>query len=238
MTPRDIILLALKDAGIVGVGNAASAEDMNDAFTRLNMMLGVWSARRWMVYHLIDVAKTSTGAASYTVGPGGDFNVARADRLEAAFARYLPQGAPNQIDYPLNVLQSREDYNRIALKGQAGFPSGVFLDTDYPLGTLYVWPIPTAGTYEIHITVRAAIAQFANLSDNITLPPSYLEALEYSLAVRLRAAYQLPPDPTIVGLARAAVNTVTNNNVQIPVIQMPEALRRGRVYNPYTDGAA
>jgi hypothetical protein len=71
MTPLDLITLALKKAGVVGVGQTPEAEDTNDAFSDLNMMLGQWNRRRWLVYHLLDVAKVSTGAASYTVGPNG-----------------------------------------------------------------------------------------------------------------------------------------------------------------------
>ena len=38
-TPSDLITLALKTANVLGVGQTASAEDMNDAFNLLNMMM-------------------------------------------------------------------------------------------------------------------------------------------------------------------------------------------------------
>lgn len=41
-TAGSIINLALKMAGILGVGQTATAEDANDAFTVLNMMLAQW----------------------------------------------------------------------------------------------------------------------------------------------------------------------------------------------------
>ena len=109
-TPQDIITFAQKAMGILGVGQTALAEDNGDALNALNGMIGQWTRKRWIVYHLIDVAVTTTGAMSYTVGPGCDFNVPRVDRLEAAFFRQYVSGVPGQtyVDYPLTILEARE----------------------------------------------------------------------------------------------------------------------------------
>lgn len=233
MTPRDIIILALKQAGVLGQGQTPSAEDTNDAFKLLNMMMGQWNRKRWLIYRLQDVAFVSTGAASYTVGLGGNFNTARADRIQAAFVRLL--NGPTPVDAPLAVITSREDYNRIAIKAQTGFPQAVFYDPTFPLGTLYTWPVALSGIYEIHLTLKIELAQFANLSEDIALPPEYQEALFYNLAGRLRPAYQLPPDPTVSALAKAALNTIRNANGAIPTMQMPRELVGGWGYNVYSD---
>ena len=82
MTPVDLIRLALRDSGVNGVGQTPNAEDNNDAFTHLNMMLAQWNRKRWLIYHTIDVSLVSTGALSYSVGAGGDFNTPRPDRVE------------------------------------------------------------------------------------------------------------------------------------------------------------
>jgi hypothetical protein len=236
MTPLTLITQALKKAGVVGVGQTPEAEDTNDAFSDLNMMLGQWSRRRYLVFHLVDVAKVSTGAMSYTVGPGGDFNVSRPDRVERAYVRSLQQAAPNQPDYPLTVIPSMEDYTTIGLKSIVGFPQRVFLDTNYPLTTLYVWPIPTVGLYEIHLLLKADLPGFTTLTQDINLPPEYQEAILYNLAVRLAASYKMPVDPVVVSIAKSSLNTIRNSNVQIPTLRLPDDLTRGSVYNIYTDG--
>jgi hypothetical protein len=235
MTPLDIITLALKKAGVVGVGQTPEAEDTNDAFSDLNMMLGQWSRRRWLVFHLVDVARVSTGAASYTVGPGGDFNVARPDRIESAYVRSLQQAAPNRPDYPLSVVTSMEDYAAIGLKSIVGFPRMVFLDSGFPTGTLYPWPIPTIGLYEIHLLFKADLAGFAALTDDVNLPPEYQEAIVYNLVVRLAASYKITPDPVVVAIAKSSLNTVRNSNVQIATLKLPDDLVRSGTYNVYTD---
>ncbi len=235
-TPGDIIALALRDSGVLGQGQTASAEDTNDAFFRMNMMIGQWASKRWLIYHLVDVAKVSTGAQSYSVGPGGDFNVAyRPDRLEAAFFRQTVQSQPNQVDYPLELIEARETYNNIALKRLSSFPSYVFYDSDFPLGHVYPWPIPQANIYEVHLTLKEVLNQFTTLTQNINLPAEYIPLLHYNLCVRLRPAYQMPPDPSITALAKDALNVVRNSNTQIPRLQMPTDLVRPGIYNPYSD---
>jgi hypothetical protein len=235
-TAADIIALALRHSGVIGVGQTAMAEDTNDAFALLNMMLSQWSRKRWLVYHLIDVFTTSTGALRYSIGAGGDFNTPRPDRIESAFARQIIPSGQNRIDYPLDLIQSREDYNLIALKTLGTWPSAVFYDSDYPLGYVYFWPLPQSGQFDLHLSLKQTLAQFANLADEINLPPEYIPTLFYNLAARLRPAYQMPPDPTITALAMDSLNVIRGANAQIPSLRMPNAVvGQGRSYNVYSD---
>lgn len=234
-TARDLITSALKKSGVVGVGQTASAEDANDLFDDLNDMMSQWAYERWLVYHLVDVPLVSTGAQSYTVGPGGDFNVtARPDRLEAAFVRFL--GATATPDLPLKLLQSREDYNRVTLKSQPGFPQAIFYDSAFPLGSVFpVW-VPTAGIYEIHLTLKAVLSIFASLDTVVSLPPVYNAAIRWNLTARACVSYSLPVPPGVVAFAKNALNVIRNSNTQVPELRMPPGLvRRGGRYNIFTD---
>lgn len=235
-TVAELISLALLDSGVIGQGQTASAEDTNNAFRRLNMMLSQWQRKRWLVYHLIDVSLTSTGAQSYTIGTGGNFNTPRPDRLEAAFFRQIAGSGVQQIDYPLDLIQSREDYNNIALKTMGTWPSAIFYDSAYPLGNIYVWPVPAASLYAIHLTLKQPLTQFATLVETINLPPEYEAALHYNLCTRLRPAYQLAPDPSITALAVDSLNVIRNANTQLATLKMPAAvLGTRRMYNVYSD---
>lgn len=222
----DLINLALKDSGVLGIGQNAQAEDISDTLRRLNMMLGQWSERRWLVYHLVDTACVCTGAQSYTVGVGGDFNIARPARIEAAYIRQL-NGTPNQpVDFWLGEIKSREDYSLLALKGLHSSPSDrFFYDSDYPSGKLFPWPIPSDG-YEVHIVTKAVLGAFATVADTVILPAEYEEAIYLNLMTRLRVAYRLPADKVQIGLAKAALNTIRRSNFQIGRLRMPAALRR------------
>lgn len=233
-TPRDIINLALKTANVLGVGQTASAEDTNDCFNVLNMMVAQWQRRRYMVYQLIDQALQATGQQSYTVGPGGDFNMPRPSKLEFAYFRQNA-GTPLPVDYPLEILRAREDYSRISIKTLNAFPQFAFYDAGNPLGNLFVWPIPN-NQYEIHIVVMQQIQQFVNLSDQIVLPPEYKAALMWNLTMKLYPLYGLPVNEAVKAEAETAMRIIEQANAQIPVLQMPAALRgRSGTFNVYGD---
>lgn len=235
-TPGDICTQALLDAGITGQGQTPSAADTNNAFTRLSWLLSQWNRKRWLIYHLIDVAKVCTGAQSYTIGPAGDFNTPRPDQLEYCFLRQITQSQPNQIDYYLKAMLAREDYAKISLKGLVSFPQVYFYDSGWPSGTLYPWPIPQASIYELHIGVKDQLTAFTGLTQSINLPPEYEAALYYNLLIRLRSAYQLPADEEANGFARDALSVIRNANAQIAQLTLPRRLMsRGSKYNIFGD---
>lgn len=234
-TPNEIINQAFKKSGVLGVGQTASAEDTNDAFLDLNDMLAQWQRQRWLIWHLVTTGFTSTGAVSYTVGPGGNFNIPRPDRLESAFLRQLVTTQPNQVDYPLGIIQAREDYNRIALKTLSTFPMYVFYDSAYPTGVVYPWPVPQPSIYQLFITTKAHLSRFSTLTEEIDLPPEYIAALKWNLAARLRPSYQLPEDPQITALANIALNVIRNANAQVARLTMPDDVVRNGNYNIFSD---
>lgn len=236
-TWSDLILLSLKSAGIVGVGQNAMAEDMNDACQILNDMIAQWQRRRYLVYHLVEAVYTATGAQSYTVGPGGNFNIAeRPSIINAAFARQVINANPNQIDYPLAMLPSRETYSQISMKSLQSFPQWAFYDASYPTAALFTYPVIT-GQFEIHIIYPALLQTAVNLADPITVPPEYREALRYNLAARLCVGYGLAVPPGVVSLAKSALNTMRTANAQIPLMGMPKGLNGGFRYNIFSDSA-
>lgn len=236
-TARDLIVLALKDSGVLGVGQTASAEDITDNLKRLNIMLSQWARQRWIVWNLTSTGIVSTGAQSYTVGTGQDFDIPRPDRLEDAYIRLLNPSGQNQVDYPLEMIEAREDYDRLSLKSLTSWPSYCFYDSGYPTGNVYFWPIPTSAQFQLFIVTKTAIGNIADPSDTLNLPPEYEGAVLYNLAARMRPAYQLAPDPSVTALAQASLNILRTENAQVPRLQMPKGLpgQSGRLYNIFSD---
>lgn len=248
-TIGDLARQALRECGAFGLGQSPTHDDVNEAWARIQWMLQQWERKRWMVYHLVNLPLVSTGATSYTIGPGGQFNTGtnsvRPERIESAFVRQIqtgsggPQDLLNEIDYTLEILQSREDYDKITLKNlQAGPGEAIFLDTAWPLGSVYVWPVPQANLYEIHVSVREQLPySFATANTQITLPYEYYAAIVYNGALRLRSRFQLstfPGDP-LPGMAKDALATVRGPNTQIAKLRMPSTIRRRGLYNIFSD---
>ena len=226
-TALDIITLALKTANVVGVGQTASAEDVNDSFRLLNMLLAQLQRRRYFVYQLQTTSKQATGAQSNTVGPTGDFNIPRPAKIESAYFRLLTTG-PQPVDYPLEIIRAQEDYNKIGLKSLNAFPRYAFYDMAFPLGNLFVWPIPN-NQYTIFISTMLQLQQFQTVNDTVVLPPEYAAALYWNLVPELWTFYGVTPDPTtearVVKKAAAALDIIEEANAQIPQLAIPSALK-------------
>ena len=123
-TVQDICTAALREAGVVGIGQTPTAQDITDAWTRLQWMLQEWNEDRYYVYHLVTkVIPTSApltdanGVSYYPVGPGagslGGFETGqntgsapnevatsqRPQEVNSCFLRQLTNGIPgtNQL---------------------------------------------------------------------------------------------------------------------------------------------
>jgi hypothetical protein len=349
-TCQQVMWLALRAAGRINDMQSVSdtSADWDTAFSMLNGMVSQWQRRRWLVPNLVDTWTNSTGAQSYTVMPGGDFDIPRPDRIESAFARFgtitqrstyalgflpvaplssgglwnnagvlsfvagvnapawaaaLPTSPPanggywndagvisdvqgpiavsgwagtlpadpnelhlsvpaggfwddtgvvavvpgasdtpppivaaNGFDYPLNVIQSREDYNKIGLKGLSTWVGSVFYDAAFPVGRLFFTAgVPISGLFELHISTKAAVGGYATSADLLNLPPEYIEALTTNLPLRIMALDPKGPQPTPIqlGLARAALQTIRTANAQVTELNMPAEFMQGHRGNGY-----
>jgi len=216
-TAQDLIDLSLRDSGVLGVGQTALTQDYTDSLRRLNMMLSQWSRRRWLVYHLVDTSAASTGAASYTLGTAQTFNIARTDRLDAAYV------VKSGTSTPMRIINSREEFDRITAMAQTGAPEYVFYDSNYPTGNVYFWPIPD-NTYTLHVLTKVQLQQFASISDVVSLPPEYEAAIYANLMQLFRIAYRLPPDDDIEKLAEQTLLTLQEANLQDSNLRMPKKI--------------
>ena len=230
-TARDIIILSLKEAGILGVGQTPLSEDVNDCFVYLQEMTSQWQERRWMIPGLTDITGVGNNAISNTIGTGGYYNVPRPDKIQAGyFIQNTASGTP--VSFPLASIFSFEDYYRIAVKQLNTFPTHFFYDgqNNAGLGNVYIWPIPDP-SYTIHLLVKSQLGWPNNLNSVFTMPDEYAEAVHYNLAIRICSAYQVDPKPSTGGLAKVALNTIKVANTQIPELQMPPSLRKGKAFS-------
>ena len=234
-TARDLITIALFDAGVFGTGQTPQASDINNGLTRLNDMIAQWQRQRWLIWCTKDVSMPMTGALSYTIGTGQYFNTPRPDRLEdGCFLRQITPAVPNQPDWPMKLVQSHEAYNQIRLKRLGSFAQCVFYDSAFPYGNIFPWPLPS-NLYELHLLVKEQLQSFVNLSTVYNMPEEYKRAIRFNLQEEFLSAYRLPPDDKLSMRAAAALNVIRNANAQIPVLKMPADLYRPGLYDVFSD---
>ena len=202
-TALDIITGALRRINAYAPGETLSTADANDALQLLNDLLDTWSTEHLTVYaNAEDTATLTPGKPSYTIGTGGDINVARPLRVVQVFTRITTSGA-GAIDYPCEEAAS-EQYLSIGLKSQPGpWPRMFFYNSTFPLGTLYLWPVPTMAG-ELHLWCDNVLSQFATLTDVLSMPQGYARALKLNLALELAPEYKKEPSALLVEQARSA----------------------------------
>lgn len=164
----------------------------------------------------------------------------RPAKIESAFVRQIINGG-SPVDFDMRILQSMEDYNRIALKSMSGFPGAVFLDASWPLANMYWWPVPQSGLYSVNVTVLEQLpTSFLSLATPVNLPREYYSAILYNLALRLRIPFSIPtfPGDPLPGMAKNSLNVLRGANTAIAALQMPGALRRDGGYNIFSDQGA
>lgn len=230
-----LIQNALEDGGIIGVDETPEQIIINKAFRHANWLLAQWARKRWLVYSLTEYAIISTGQNIYNVGLNQPVNInPRPDRLEYAYLRFLNSSEPAQfpVDIPITVIPSKEDYSRITVKTIGTLPWEVFYDPQWPVGQLYFWPVPNSTIYEMHVGFKTVLPRFASLTQKIQFPPEYEVALNWCLARRFRASFQLPPDPEITQLGREGLNVIRLANQAVSTLVLPAFLRnRNRAYD-------
>jgi len=161
-TARDLCVDALKESGQLGVGQTPLAEDINDAFTRMQRMLASWQKQRWLVPSLQEFQLTADASTYYTVGLGGDVNIIPPSDIKGGYVVQRNTGS-TPVSLPLKKIFSYEDYIRITVKELQSLPTYFFYDNQYPLARLYPWPIPNS-RYELHFIYQSRLGFGSTIS--------------------------------------------------------------------------
>lgn len=233
-TARAIITLAAKEAGILGVGQTLLAEDVNDCLTYLQRLTDTWQKKRWLVPAQETLVLPCTGAKSYTIGPIGSDLVydPRPPNISAVYVIQNNTG-PTPVSLELDPLFAYEDYARISVKDLQSLPDHFFYDAQWPQANFYPWPIPSS-VYTLYLIVRVPLNWPQNNLDQVfSLPPEYLEAIHYNLAMRIASGWKMPISDDTRAMAKGSLNTLRVTNTQVPRMTMPPGLTRGKAFNIY-----
>ncbi|HET7880545.1 MAG TPA: hypothetical protein VFL55_06635, partial [Acetobacteraceae bacterium] len=104
----------------------------------------------------------------------------------------------------------------------------VFYESGWPTGRVLFWPVPPANLYGLYLVIKGPLPTYTTLVDPLNLPPEYLEAMIWSLCVRMQISYGLPANPGHVAAMNQAMATLRNANAQIAELVVPvPAMRRG-----------
>lgn len=220
VTVSSVLARALRLAGVLASGETPDATMQADALEALNSMLDAWRTESLLVHALRTESLTITGAASYTVGDGGDLDTVRPVKIEAAFWR------SGETDYPLAIANA-VTWSQVGNKSlQADVPEWLYYEPAYPLGVVYLSSIPSSGT--LHLVVWTPISEVGAF-DEFSFPPGYRDAITYQLAMRLCQEYGRAVTRELAGLGKAAKDDIKRVNFRAPIMQT--GLGSGRPYD-------
>lgn len=236
-TVSDIATAALRELGVLGAGETATADEADDALTALNNLIDQWAAERLQIYTITRTTWTiNSGDGEYAVGTGADVNVARPVFVE--HVNLIDTSTDPDHETQLTPLTD-DAWSRMPMKAlTAPMPTCWYYNPTFPTGTLTLWPVPTDSTLAGALYAPAAVAQFAAINTSFALPPGYQRMVTKALALELAPSYERQPSPLLVEQAREARAVVKRANTRLMDLSIDAgALVQGRAtYNILCDG--
>jgi hypothetical protein len=190
---RDTLIQMAFELIKVGVeGETLSSDDITIATRALNIMIKAYHVHGLQLWKRASVTVPLTAAtAAYTIGRSGTPTVT-ADRPLRILEAYRIDSNSNQV--PLTPITLQE-YYALPNLAQVGIPVQYAFNPTLDNSTVYLWPVPAtadATEYDVKLIVQSPLNDMDSSTDNFDFPEEWLEALYYSLAVRLAPRYGLP----------------------------------------------
>ena len=176
-----IVAQAYENAGLIEDGDEPNSEQFAKGMNRLNDIIGVETTHGLKLWPNQDTTVSLTAnKATYTLGPGGNVNIARPMRVANNEAYYLDTSGNQRPLLPL----SRDDYTRLSQRTQQGAINSFFYDPQQTLAIVAFWNTPDsqAATGTAHLILQIPISYVSSLLDQINFPQEWYMFLHWALA--------------------------------------------------------
>ena len=236
-TGFDLVKAAMRLIQVSSSDTDITAAELKDGIESLNRMIDQWGVEELMLYQVTrETFPLTNGQNPFTIGYGGDWNTARPTKIVDAYLTIQAGSLP--VDYPMQII-GYDDYNAIRLKTlTTNFPSYLYYEPSFPIGTVYIYPLCAASNETITITSWKPLCLINDPTCYLELPPGYWEAIVFNLAIRIAEEYQFDIRPTTVALAQNALRIIKRMNQRTPSLQTDTALMNTSQmrYSIYSDG--
>lgn len=234
VTALDILTAAFVQLNVFQVGSSIGAPQSDDAFKRLNRMLGGWALQNLTIPNVTrDVFALIAGKGGpsnpYSIGVGGTLNTDKPPSQSSITAVGLLLGGTTPAVEVPRVLYTDDAYNRIAIKELSNsLFTGLYYNATFAtaFGTVNLWPVPDNTLHSLVLYHESPLTSFVDLVTPYSLPIGYEEALVYNLERRMAGPYgrAMPPDDLL--LANQGMRLIKRNNVNL--VDMPNDFGRDR----------
>lgn len=210
---------------LIGLGNPSNADSLK-ALIALNNMIGLWGLEVLGESVISENFALSVGKDVYTIGSGGDFDTVRPVRVESFYIR-----DSNGYDRIVKEFSSTE-YDKITDKSISGKPRYFYYLSEYPLGKIVLNREPDEN-YTAYFKFIKHFTEYSALTDTVSLPNEYKEALAYNLAVSEASKRDIQLNQLVYLKAEDAKRLIDMRNMREKI---PAKVKFGRgEYNIFTD---
>lgn len=213
ITALELIRRSLYLINALAAGEQPDSNTANDCLQTLNEMVDGWSTQTLAVFgSATEEYILVPNQGTYTYGVGGNFNGPRPIYVNDAYVTRLG------VSTPLDI-RSQEEFDGITLKAQTNqLPERLCYINTYPLGTVMIWPIPSEAI-TVGLNSLRVLTTPLTLATALALPPGYLKAMRYNLAVDLWPEYSNP----LTDIARIE-KTAKNSKMDIKTANSVEVI--------------
>jgi hypothetical protein len=241
VSANDLVTRAMKALKALGSNEVPTAAEANDGLVALNALLDSLSLQDLASYEVLEQSfPLVVGQQSYTIGIGGNINVARPDDISEAYIQDT-----NKNNFGMRMVE-RPEWNMIGNRGPtitSQIPNTMFYDPQFPLGVINLFPTPLL-VYTCFFDTTLAQATFATLATVLSMPPGYERLYVYNLAVEMANmfGFDIPPvgpgQKNVVQLAEDAMTAVKSKNIKPVPSNYDDAIvsHSYATYNIYSDG--
>ena len=210
-TAEDLVESAMRLVGALDQGRSAAPRELASVLVMLNDMIESWNLQKPLIYEITREEFSLSSKNPHTIGlatggeAAGDFAVPRPPKIQSAST------LSGTIERPIDILSDSE-WQDIRAKGTQGTrPRDLWYEREWPLGKIWLWPDPSAGA-KLILNLWKQMPSGMGLVDRFSVPPGYLRAIRFNLAVEIASEWKMNPPNQVLRIAKESKAAITSIN--------------------------
>lgn len=214
----DFLGAALAEIRSARAGDTVGGDDLAHALLVFNEYLDALNADDRAIYAVTFTTHTLTPSLQpHTIGLAANtptLSVTTARPTKVIGANLVLTSVTPNVRVPITV-RDRGWWLNVATRGiTSTVPTDLYYSADWPNGSIYLWPVPTAA-YGLELETSTLLAQVLQ-SDTLDLPPGYQQALRLTLAELIASSFGQKVSDLTARNAKIARARIWGNNDVTP----------------------
>lgn len=220
----DIVFLALREIGVVALGDSIAADVAQESLLVLNSIRAGYGLGN-KNNEIFDATFTAPdNRLSITMGTDGTTPGDIPERPARVTGVVVIQGAVGAgINIPIAV-KPYSQYRQLSIQNVVAIPDTAYPDTGYPYQRIWFAPGLSSG-YSVRVQGLKYLDEYQALDDAYGDPAEYFAVLYLDLALRLAPKYGVDLGPEVYAQLKSALAPIKRTNFMARLTNMPNGLR-------------